>query len=125
MYSVPLETVHTYTERRNLSSMIEEKLRRPCNNDSLAHALVIYGLGGTGKTQLTLKFTENRREEYNPILWIDAKSPETVQSSFERCADELQLLVDKSSKSTSGLEDFSAAQAVLRWLQNRNELNDE
>jgi tetratricopeptide (TPR) repeat protein len=125
LYSVPLETVHTYTERRNLSSMIEKQLRKPCNKDSLAHALVITGLGGTGKTQLVLKFIENHREEYNPILWIDAKSPKTVQSSFERCADELQLLVDKSSKSTSGLEDSPAAQAVLSWLRNRNELNDE
>ena len=56
---------------------------------------------------------------------FNAKSPETVLSSFERCVDELQLSVDKSSKSTSGLEDSPAAQAVLRWLRNRNELNDE
>ena len=125
MYSVPLETVPTYTERRNLSSMIEEKLRKSCNKNSLAHALVIYGLGGTGKTQLALKFIENHKKKYNPILWIDAKSPETVQSSFERCVDELQLVVNKSSKSTSGLKDSSAAQTVLRWLQNRNEWNDE
>lgn len=91
----------------------------------MAHALVIYGLGVTGKTQLALKFIENRREEYNSILWIDAKGPETMQSSFERCADELQLFVKKSSKSTSGFENSPAAQAILKWLRNRNDLNDE
>ena len=48
-----------------------------------------------------------------------------MQSSFERCADELQLFVKKSFKSTSGFENFFAAQAILKWLRNRNDLNDE
>jgi len=72
-----------------------------------------------------LKFIEDHKEDYSPILWIDAKSPETVQSSFVRCADELRLSVDSSSTQWSALEDSPTVQAVLRWLRDRNEFDDE
>jgi hypothetical protein len=60
--------MHIYTKRRKLFSMIEEKLRKSCNNDRLIHAFVIYDFEDTEKIQLTLKFTENRRVEYNFFL---------------------------------------------------------
>ncbi len=72
-----------------------------------------------------MKFIEDHKEDYSPILWIDAKSPETVQSSFVRCADELRLSVDSSSTQWSALEDSPTVQAVLRWLRDRNEFDDE
>ena len=125
LYSVPLETVHSYTERRTLSSTIKEKLHICHQNDSVPHALALYGLGGTGKTQLALKFVEDHKEEYNPILWIDGKSPETVQSSFECCANELQLSVDRASTQKLDLENLPTVQAVLRWLRGRKESDHE
>jgi tetratricopeptide (TPR) repeat protein len=125
LYSVPLETVHSYTERHRLSSAIGEKLRTFHENSSIPHALAIYGLGGTGKTQLALKYIEDHKDDYNPILWIDAKNPETVRSSFERCVSDLQLSVDRASTRGSALADSATVQAVLRWLQHRKESNDE
>ena len=124
-HSVPLETVHSYTERYGLSSAIEEKLHKCHENNSILHALAIYGLGGTGKTQLALKYIESHKSDYNPILRIDAQDSETVRSSFERCAAELQLSVDITSKKESVLADSAIVQAVLKWLQNRKESDDE
>ena len=124
-HSVPLETVRSYTERHGLSSAIEEKLHKCHENNSVLHALAIYGLGGTGKTQLALKYIESHKSDYNPILWIDAKDSKTVRSSFERCAAELQLSVDITSTQESALADSAIVQAVLRWLQNRKESDDE
>jgi hypothetical protein len=94
--SIPGRTVSSYTARNELSASIDEKLRAT-KNSSISHALVIYGLGGVGKTQLALQFVEEHRDQYAPILWIDAKSPETVRASFERCAGALRLPVDKNS----------------------------
>ncbi len=48
LHSFSLQTMQIYTKRGNLFLMIEEKLRKPCNNNSLAHALIIYGLENTG-----------------------------------------------------------------------------
>ncbi|KAI9775707.1 MAG: hypothetical protein M1816_005776, partial [Peltula sp. TS41687] len=125
LYSVPLEAVHSYIERHRLSQAIEEKLHTFHENSSVPHALAIYGLGGTGKTQLALKYIEDHKDDYNPILWIDAKDRETVRSSFERCVGELQLSVDRASTQGPGLTDSAAVQAVLRWLRARKESDDQ
>ena len=50
------------------------------------------------------------------MLWIDARSPETVRSSFERCAGALRLPVDRFSGQGAALEDSLAIVSVLRWL---------
>jgi hypothetical protein len=107
----------SYTPRNELSAGIDEKLR-VTKNSSLPHALIIYGLGGVGKTQLALRFVEDHRDRYGPILWIDAESPETVRESFERCAAALRLPVDKSSPPgpRQALKDWPAIESVLRWL---------
>jgi tetratricopeptide (TPR) repeat protein len=125
LYSVPLETVGSFTERHTISSAIEEKLRTCDASRPRPYAVAIYGLGGTGKTQLALKYIEDHKGEYNPILWINARDPETVRSSFERCARELRIPVDRASLQGLALEDSATVQAVLRWLRDRKESDEE
>jgi len=123
--SVPFHTVSSYTVREDLSSKIKDKLRVKFEDSSLPHALVIYGLGGAGKTQLALRYVEDHGEKYSPILWIDAKSPETVLSSFERCAGALRLSVDRDSRRGPALRESPAVENVLRWLGARDESDEE
>jgi tetratricopeptide (TPR) repeat protein len=92
---------------------------------SVPHAVAICGLGGTGKSQLALKYAEDKKEQYNPILWIDATDEEAVRSSFERCAAELGLAVDRAEKQASAVVNAAALQIVLRWLHDRIEADDE
>lgn len=73
IYSVPQESGR-YVERSQLSSEITRKMHISREDNTVPHALVIHGLGGTGKTQLTLKFIEDREQIYSPILWVDARS---------------------------------------------------
>jgi DNA polymerase III delta prime subunit len=124
LYSVPASTVETYTERHKLSLAITERLRMRHDKASVPHALAISGPSGTGKTQLALKYVEDHEHEYNPIFWIDAKDAESVLSSFERCASELQLRVSHRREHSTSLIDSSTVQAVLRWLENRKETDD-
>ena len=93
LYSVPVNTAETYTERQKLSTAVAEGLRVRHEKAIVPYALAIYGLGGTGKTQLALKYVEDYKDKYSPILWIDAKDMESVLSSYERCAGELQSIV--------------------------------
>jgi NB-ARC domain len=117
--------VPSYTVRHGLSSAIEEKMRTLHENSSVSYALAIYGLGGTGKTQLALKYVKDHEDKYNPILWIDARDEETVRSSFERCVTELQLSVDRTQRQGSALADSAIVQAVVRWLRDRKKSDDE
>ncbi|KAH7190668.1 hypothetical protein BKA60DRAFT_613127 [Fusarium oxysporum] len=128
VYSVPQKTDKFYIERRNLSDRLEEKLNKPLNrSDQVAHAVAISGLGGAGKTQLALRYVERHKLHYDPILWIDARSQETIRSSFQRCARDLKLLNETYSAmpNLAALRDDPAVRVVLSWLQNRNQLHDE
>ena len=116
--SVPIATVSTYIERRNLSEQLEQKLGKAYRGSTLAHAVTVTGLGGMGKTQLVLRYIKRYEEDYDTILWLDARSDETVRSSFERCCRALLLPVDTSAG--QGLvQDAPPVQAVLQWLRKR------
>ncbi|KAK3613168.1 hypothetical protein LTR56_028036 [Elasticomyces elasticus] len=93
--SVPFTTVATYTERANLSAQLEEKLGKKSRDKKLAHAVTVTGLGGTGKTQLALRYIEGHGNEYDCILWIDARSEETARLSLERCYRAIGLPVEQ------------------------------
>lgn len=81
-------------------------------------------MGGAGKSQLALNYAEKHKGRYNPILWIDATDEEAVRSSFRRCAAELGLSEEGTEKQGSVLTD-GVVQAVLRWLRDRTEADDE
>ncbi|KDN49748.1 hypothetical protein RSAG8_01813, partial [Rhizoctonia solani AG-8 WAC10335] len=40
---------------------------------------VLYGLGGAGKTQLALKFTQMHRNKFSEVFYIDASSAGTIE----------------------------------------------
>ncbi|KNG46426.1 alpha beta-hydrolase [Stemphylium lycopersici] len=124
LYLVPVNTPGTYTERQKLSTEVADRLRVRHDNAIVPYALAIYGLGGTGKTQLALKYVEDHKDKYSPILWIDAKDKESVLSSYERCAGELQLQISPRQAQSTSLVDSPTVQAVLRWLEVRKKTED-
>lgn len=42
--------------------------------------LVLYGMGGVGKTQIAAKYLYLHQQEYSTLLWLDASSIETLTS---------------------------------------------
>ncbi|KXX72981.1 Protein SERAC1, partial [Madurella mycetomatis] len=123
-YAVPLETVRTYTERAELSTELEQKLRIRHEKASVPYAVTLHGLGGAGKSQLALDYAEKHKDQYNPILWIDVTDEEAVRSSFKTCATELGLPVERGENQVSVFTD-AGVQAVLRWLRDRTETDEE
>ena len=109
----------SYVDRSELSLELEEKLHEGENETDDPSGLLIHGLGGTGKTQLALRYVEKHRNSYDPVLWIDAKDPEAVRSNFVRCADELRLPMDPAHKAGTDLADFR----LIRWLEARKSTN--
>lgn len=123
-YSVPLRIASSYVDRSELSLKFEEKLHERENETDSPSGLLIHGLGGAGKTQLALRYVEKHRNSYDPVLWVDAKDPEAVRSSFVRCADEMHLIpVDSTHKTGTDLADFRPIQIVNRWLEARKSPN--
>lgn len=79
-------------------------------------------MGGAGKTQLVLRYLEERRDKYSAIFWIDATDEASTLRSFERIAREIHRSIFSSEgnhlviseHSYKGLE---AVNFVLKWLK--------
>nr|WP_289849666.1 FxSxx-COOH system tetratricopeptide repeat protein [Actinoallomurus purpureus] len=88
------------------------KLRAGIAGDVTAvvpHAL--HGLGGVGKTQMTVEYAYRYRSEYDLVWWIPCDQPVLVRSSLAGLAPFLGL----PPATTTGIED--AANAVLDRLR--------
>ncbi|KAF8455069.1 P-loop containing nucleoside triphosphate hydrolase protein [Kalaharituber pfeilii] len=44
--------------------------------------VVLYGMGGIGKTQLALEYVYRHSEDYSAVFWINAASEQTTKMSF-------------------------------------------
>ena len=57
--------------RSSLHDQIHAQLARDAA-DSSTKTLVVWGLGGAGKTQLVLDYVQQHRAEYKATFWIKA-----------------------------------------------------
>jgi hypothetical protein len=120
--SVPFTTVPTFAERPRLWQELGGKLAKAYGTGQ-AHGIAVIGLGGTGKTQLVLRYIECHEKEYDTVLWIDVRSVETTRSSYERCCRTLGLPVEApiGHRALQDMPAVQAVQAVLSWLQGKGE----
>ncbi|KAK5203044.1 hypothetical protein LTR41_011231 [Exophiala xenobiotica] len=71
---------------------------------------VLFGLGGSGKTQICLKYVQAQRERYWGIFWVDARTNESIRQSFIQLARILQVGEDVDSVETD------VSQQPQAWL---------
>ncbi|GAB7050432.1 FxSxx-COOH system tetratricopeptide repeat protein [Catenuloplanes indicus] len=62
--------------------------------------VVLYGLGGMGKTQLAAEFAHRRRTDFDRIWWIPAEQPSSALAEMTRIADQLDVLPSRSAQQT-------------------------
>ncbi|KAL9108070.1 MAG: hypothetical protein Q9187_008341, partial [Circinaria calcarea] len=84
LFIVPRWPSNHFTGRRMDASLVKEKLsptKRP-NMNNTHRIFVIYGLGGSGKTQFSLKYVQDNRSSYWGVFWIDASNEERAKLGF-------------------------------------------
>lgn len=81
--------------------------------------VVLHGLGGIGKTQLTIAYAKRHKESYSAIFWLNIKHEDSLKQSFARVAK--QIL--RQHPSASGLSNVDirgdldkVIDAVKSWL---------
>ena len=80
-----------FTGRFTQSNFMREKLGsvhtpEPRNQHKI---FVIYGLGGSGKTQFCLKYVDENKAKYAGVLWVDASSDENAEAGFASLGQEM------------------------------------
>lgn len=56
-------------------------------NATKRKVFVVHGLGGAGKTQLALRIVEQTREHWSDVVYADATSVETIETTLKAFAD--------------------------------------
>ena len=97
----------------------------PTSTDQMRRKVfVLHGLGGIGKTQLSVAFARDHRENYSAVFWIDGSSKERLRRSIADLTSRLpQHQISEISRSYSQEKDTDVdevVQDILRWLSRRS-----
>ncbi|WP_371788617.1 FxSxx-COOH system tetratricopeptide repeat protein [Streptomyces griseoaurantiacus] len=98
---------------RNVSftgrGLLLEELRDRFTTGTAAVPLVLYGLGGMGKTQIAQEYAHRFRAAYDVICWVPAAQPHLIRPALAALAPQLGL--------DDGEDTAGTAEAVLRALR--------
>ena len=86
-FMVPRKRVKDFIGRESLLQIIRSRFTS--NESGSPFNLVLYALGGQGKSQIALEYCRRWRDIYRGVFWIDANSATTVAQSYGSIAAEL------------------------------------
>jgi hypothetical protein len=99
------------------------KIHKILSGDGSRRTVVLHGLGGIGKTQLTVAYAKRHKNNYSAIFWLNIKDKDSLEQSFVKVAK--QILQDYPS--ASRLSNINTNQnlnevvdAVKAWLSISN-----
>jgi ATP/maltotriose-dependent transcriptional regulator MalT len=100
-----------------------EEMHRELSSDGSRRVVILHGLGGIGKTQLTVTYAKRHRDNYSAIFWVNIKDEDSLKQSFAKIAR--QILQEHPSASQLSNIDMKenldeVVDAVKAWLSLRN-----
>jgi hypothetical protein len=100
-----------------------EEMHRELSSDGSRRVIILHGLGGIGKTQLTVTYAKRHRDNYSAIFWVNIKDEDSLKQSFVKIAR--QILQEHPSASQLSSIDMKenldeVVDAVKAWLSLRN-----
>ena len=107
-----------FVDRPAVSNQITRQIEQHDSSDtSDPFILVIHGLGGAGKTQLTLKFVHEHRLQYTGYLWIEARNVQTIERDYRQIYRHLFDQLNAPASQIPELETLIAS--VRNWIKER------
>jgi hypothetical protein len=98
-------------------------MHRKLSSDGSRRAIVLHGLGGIGKTQLTIAYAKRHKDSYSAIFWLNIKDKDSLKQSFAKVAKQIlrehPLTSRLSSVDVKGDLD-EVIDAVKAWLSHPN-----
>ncbi|KAF1813703.1 kinesin light chain 1 [Eremomyces bilateralis CBS 781.70] len=96
-----------------------KEIQQTLSSDGSRRITVLHGLGGIGKTQLTVEYTKRYRDSYSAVLWLNAKDEDSLRQSFGNAARRI-LQEHPSAQRLSGVDLKGSlgevVEAVKGWL---------
>ena len=99
------------------------EIHRTLSGDGSRRTVVLQGLGGIGKTQLSIAYAKRHKDSYSAIFWLNIKDEDSLKQSFAKAAR--QILREHPSvgrlssvDTNENLDDV--VDAVKTWLSRPN-----
>ncbi|KAG4431661.1 hypothetical protein IFR05_012864, partial [Cadophora sp. M221] len=107
--------VEHFVAREDELSRIHKALR----GDGSRRAVVLQGLGGIGKTQLSIAYAKRHKDNYSAIFWLNIKDEDSVKQSFATLAKQISReyssAIPLSNQETNQNLD-EVVESVKAWL---------
>lgn len=87
--SLPLSRNHNFTGRTKELLEIHKILKGPEVEASDQRIMVLYGLGGIGKSQLAMQYAYQYENTYTSVWWVNATSMASLSRDYRMIAQEL------------------------------------
>ncbi|KAG8528219.1 uncharacterized protein KY384_007136 [Bacidia gigantensis] len=83
-FRIPQAVSSIFTGREDVATAVQDAFwsSTVASQPPQQQRYIIYGIGGSGKTQFCSKFAQDHREKLWGVFWIDATSSETAKHSF-------------------------------------------
>jgi hypothetical protein len=95
------------------------EMHRTLSGDGSRRTVVLHGLGGIGKTQLSVAYTKRHKDSYSAIFWLNIKDEDSLKQSFAKVARQIlrehPLAIQLSNVDTNENLD-KVVDAVKAWL---------
>jgi ATP/maltotriose-dependent transcriptional regulator MalT len=62
------------------------EMHRTLCGDGSRRTVVLYGLGGIGKTQLAIAYAKQYRDKYSAVFWLNIRDEDSLKQSFAKAA---------------------------------------
>ena len=96
-----------------------EEMHRALCGDGSRRTVVLHGLGGIGKTQLTVAYAKRHKHGYSAIFWLNIKDEGSLKQSFIKITKKI-LQENPSARGLSSVDMKGnldeAVDAVNAWL---------
>ena len=109
-FIVPYQKNDQFTGRVAFLDTLAAKLWKN-NSPQFSHRIVLYGLGGVGKTQIALQYAHTHRDRYGNIFWVSAVNETSLLASFQDIGKRTGCVANIET-----LEPSEIATRVLSWL---------
>jgi hypothetical protein len=95
------------------------EMHRTLRGDGSRRTVVLHGLGGIGKTQLTVAYVRRHKDAYSAIFWLNANDEDSLKQSFAKVAKRILREHPSASRLSSVNTEAKlekVVEAVNEWL---------
>ena len=95
------------------------EIHKKLSGDGSRRTVVLHGLGGIGKTQLSITYAKRYKDSYSVIFWLNIKDENSLKQSFTKAARQISRehpLASRISNIAANANIDDIVDAVKVWL---------